>query len=200
MDAFSAIGLAVLGWMLNEISHRFRANAQRRAALGRALVELLEVHHAAKFMVLIFTKIRPQYGMSAAELVQGVDFLERIIPPDPQLSDRYNAAVTEIATTHPVLAYRLRGREQLPRIFANIRSIASPEEFAVLNELLNPIGLATMEEIIVSVARAHGWSSWWQTRQRVKRPVEVPQEITALIEAAKTKLSESAALKKSGGS
>jgi hypothetical protein len=122
-DVITALGAVVLGWLLNELSQRLRASGAKRAAAGRALSELLEIRHHLKAIETIFTVIRQRYPIAPAEMLGGMQWIDALLPGDPDLPRRYNEAVTELAATHPILAFRLRSKERIPLLLMKYRAV-----------------------------------------------------------------------------
>ncbi len=59
-----AVGSIVLGWLLNELSHRRRTSAARREILGRALAELLEIHHYIRAIDTVVAEVQKRLPLT----------------------------------------------------------------------------------------------------------------------------------------
>ena len=176
---FITLGAVVIGWLLSELSHVFRAFSQKRAALGRVLVELLEMHHYLRVIELTIIEIRERLRLTPQQVLQSINFFEWIIPQDPQHADRYNNAVSEVAATHPILAFALRRKEQVPLLMSRLRTVAGndAENYIATENFLRSKGIGALEDLIVEVARAHGVVSWYRVKRRLNAREELPAKL-----------------------
>ncbi len=168
-------GALVLGWALSELTHYLEARRQVRYAAGRALAELLEVRHYLRGIEFVFAELRRLLPLPPHDALQGMTWLEQLMPPDPHLPDRYNAALTELAATSPLLAYQLRSKEQLPLLLTKLRAAALADPTAAqlaieADRFLRAEGLGPLEEAISHLAWRHGFGTWFRTRVKLKRP------------------------------
>ena len=185
--------LIAFGWLLNELSHRFRSSAQRRSVVGRVLAELLEIRLYIKSISAVVSDFQGTFPVATPSATLDVlNSLNEIVPADPDLRDRYNTALTELASTHPVLAYKLRRKDQISAFLNRLRSIQSPRQSEIdvlvrMHEWLRSEITESVEEAIRQVAWAHGIRTWYSTRRILRRKVELPTGPFELVHKSEQK-------------
>jgi hypothetical protein len=181
------VATLVLGWVLNELSQRFRLRWQRKGALGRALAELLEVRHHVQAVQLVIAEVKRRIPMSASQEIQSAAWIEHLVPPNPGLADRYNRALSELAEHSPLLAYRLRGKEAIPVSLTTLReaSASYPESAPLaldVDGFLRHEALGPVEEAIRDLAWKHGPMTWWSVRGSLKETRGGSDEYREIVE------------------
>ncbi len=168
------VATLVLGWFLNEVSQRLRVRAQRRTAIGQALAEILEVHHYMRTVALAVREINRHFPNSAPDELRGAAWLEQLLPRDAGAPERYSRALAELAAQAPLLAFRLRGSDQIPAILSRLRDSQPLEHGAAdairdADKFLRAEALAPLEEAIRDLAWQYGLFTWWAVRRRLAR-------------------------------
>jgi hypothetical protein len=115
---------------------------------------------------------------------------ERFFPPDADLGKRYNESVALVAAVDPVLGFRLRSQDMVSPMLHQLRAMAlanGPEGglfIAKLEAELMGHFHPNLERLIRSLARQHGWRTWWRVRGVLKKQLEIPEDLlNALAEA-----------------
>src|SRR6266436_3961463 len=116
-----------LGWVLSEFTQRLRSRSQRRGAIGRALAELLQVRYSLKTMTVAIAEAKHRVPLTPPDELKGAALLDHIIPHDAGMAERYGRALTELAESSPLLAFQLRGKEDIPAALSRLRSVCPPE-------------------------------------------------------------------------
>jgi hypothetical protein len=186
MDPFVLVLVSTaIGWVMSELSHRFRRRPQRRDVLGRALVELLEIRRRVRGLQLLFAMFSRKLDLPPGDDTELMAFLELVSPSDPDLPERYDRAITELAATHPLLAFKLTTHKQVPIVLSALATQASAMEafdLAKLQrtlELARTAGLEEIEGAISEVGWAHGIGTWIYTRKVLRKRVKLPQKAEA---------------------
>lgn len=179
------------GWFLNELSQHLKTRRERKAATGRALADLLEIHHYLKGIELVFGEIQKWAPMSRAQVLEGMSWISQLVPPDPTLPERYQNAVTEISATDPLLAFRLRSKDQIPALLERLRAVqgldmTTKDFISATDEFLRSAANQGIEDSIAELAYAHGVGTWFRIRNVMRRRSTVPRELSRFIQAAAT--------------
>ena len=189
-DWLPLAGVAV-GWGLNECSQWFIFRRDERKPIGRALTDLLEVRHRLlaipKAVELMAAKLNlPADAHAPLKLVLGALF-----PPDEGLAKRYEESVSLVSGMNPLLAFRLRSQDVVGPLLQRLRTMAlqdSPQTVTMFSKMedylvrqLSP----HLDLLIRELAWEHGWWTWLKTKERLRRPLEIPEEfwegVSALI-------------------
>jgi hypothetical protein len=183
------LGLAsvAVGWSLSELSHFLRATGSKRRALNRALAELIELRHQQLAIDLVFKEIRKRWPVSAEELNAGMQWIDQILPADPQLPVRYEAAVSEIAGVDPLVAFALRSKDRGPLLLAKVRGaqlspVADKNLVESVDALIRTSFVKSLEQEIRSVAWKLGIISWLRIRWFLRRRPTLPDEAQQLFD------------------
>lgn len=171
------------GWLLSEMSQLFRERRNRKSAAGVALAELLEIRYYLQALDLAFREMRARaVGVPVQEVLKGMTWLEQSMPPDPGLPERYERAVSAISGSDPILGFQLRNKAQLPAVLTRFRALQLGGEEAVdlfaSQEFLHASGLGGLEDAIRDLAWAHGLVTWIRVRVRLRRPLQLPEEVS----------------------
>ena len=177
-----AVGSIVLGWLLNELSHRRRTSAARRETLGRALAELLEIHNYVRALDAMLTELQKRWPLTKEEQDSLLMILEHLLPGDATLPERYNRVVDAVAATDPFLAFRLRSKDRMVPFIAKLRTLQLPDGSAAsvpieLRELLRKAGSDALEDNLREVAAGFGLQARWKLWRHLRRSPEIPEEL-----------------------
>ena len=137
--------------------------------------KLLEIRLYIKSINAVVSDFQGTFPVATPSATLDVlNSLNEIVPADPDLRDRYNTALTELASTHPVLAYKLRRKDQISAFLNRLRSIQPPSQSEIdvlvrMHEWLRSEITESVEEAIRQVAWAHGIRTWYSTRRILRR-------------------------------
>ena len=185
--ALLAILSLSLGWFLNEVSAYWRGRDLHRAAIGKAVADLMEVEHRLKTMQLMTVELGTRFLATPAEIQMALPAIQQLLPNDQDLYGRYNTAVSEIAAVDPELAFRLRARERIPDTIDMVRAleVASAAEGAPIPDFENyfrRVHLEDLAELILEVSKLHGWRTHKRVRTRLRRRVKLSAEFSQALD------------------
>jgi len=188
---WSAVVTLLIGWFLNELHHWFWSSREAREPFGRALADLLEIRHELKGLRVILAEVKKRVSISGDDERAMRTLLESILPEVEDLRDRFNNAVTSIASVDPVLAFRLRRKDQFRPLLERARALAKLGEHGNelpiwLEDKLTNVFMLSLEELIIDVAKGHGLRTWWRVRRRMSKPDDLPREVDELFSLAPT--------------
>lgn len=184
--AFPVLALFV-GFLLNEVSQRFRNRRQHKGALGRAIADLLEIRHQALAVSTIIRELQRRYKIPNQVIPSLMVGLNSILPKYEVLQDRYNKAVDVISETDPILAFQLRSKDVIQPMFSYLRLIGSGDALAstVFEKIetdMMPRMLKVIEDTLLQVAFSHRLKTWWNVRKVIQRKDEaVPPELESML-------------------
>jgi hypothetical protein len=202
--ALEAYLLVLGGWLLNELSSLIRLRREDRRLAGPVLTDLLEIRHRITTVnemtkeyvneVGKHVEIPPQVRLQLQQYFQ-IQF-----PQPPQFLEKYEEAVSTLARVDPIRAFRLRDQLLIAPMLTQLQGLASATrtDTAIWISILEPELLgkfkAHIEELILDVARAHGWLAWWRSRRILRKPILSEADknwISTIVDKAK-KASEDA--------
>jgi hypothetical protein len=184
----------LVGWLLNELSHRRREVTSYRRAISCALSDLLEIRHQiflpTFFLKAISDKIIKQFKLPQEVCTNLMLYIQDLIPSldsFDSLEKRYNNAVDAVASVDPLLGFRLRWKGELPRFLKTIKGVALQDPgvvnvFPMFEERLLNVIKPHLDEIILELAKIHRWRTWWRVRKFLRAPVLDKKDIDLLDE------------------
>ncbi len=166
----------LVGWLLSELSHRRREVASDRRAISRALADLLEIRHQTFGIKAYLDEVTKQFKLPNQIWTVLRPYIESLFPSTDLLQKRYNDAVDCVASANPLLGFRLRSKEELPRYLRTVRQLATQDPsaadiFPTFEARLLDVVKSPLDEIILELARIHGWRTWWRVRKLVREPI-----------------------------
>ena len=180
------------GWALNEISHSARRREAKRSFLSEALADLLEIRHRivrrSESVQELTAMLVQAFGESQEQVRPVVSaMIDKFWPEfsyDVQLTQRFDAAVTKVASVDPILAFELRGKDWIMAMGARMR-IAAQEDVDVqpMLESFHALALSqmvpTLDASISSIARQLGPSVEEGAREKLIPSEPVSSEMKA---------------------
>jgi hypothetical protein len=169
----------VLGWALNEFSSSLRIRREDRRAAGPLLTDLLEMRHRLFGLDAAIAELRAHLPIPPEAEPFLKQLILQLIPEAPKYEERFEDAVREVARGNPILAFRLRGQPFVLPMLSQLRGIAAPDQAASLvwHRIVEPGFLdllkPNLEDLILEVAKAHGWWTWFRAWRRLKTPLEL---------------------------
>lgn len=115
----------IIGWFLNGISQLLRLRREDRRAIGRALADLMEIRHNLLGVKKISEELIRRFNIPPQDQIVFRNLLDSILPNLESLHKRYEENVNTIASTEPLLGFRLRSKDSLAPALRRLRSIAS---------------------------------------------------------------------------
>jgi hypothetical protein len=192
MDAFQILAPligVVLGSALTGFGAFLRARGERKRVIATALADLLEVRHQ---VVGVHVGIRSLLGQLKAptEVIPHVlNFVDSLGPANEALHERFEVAVATLASVDPMLAYMVRAKNTLPRIFGTLRSyaIANGADLTAYDRFesdLMTVALPTLNDAVLELARHHSWRTSRKVRSLVSQPSVIPAELVSLLQTS----------------
>lgn len=115
--------------------------------------------------------------ISAQVQLQLEQYVRAHFPDPPRFVEKYEEAVSTLARVQPIQAFRLRNQPLILPFLDELRGLAASElagsEFwkKVVEPELARIYKPHLEELILDVAKAHGWRTWWHARRQLKKQI-----------------------------
>jgi hypothetical protein len=182
LEQLGTIVAVFLGWFLNEVSHWLRLRGEQRKPLARAIADLLEIRHTIRGVSTILAEMKRHFPIAPDAELALRKLLEEFIPETESLQKRYNEAVNLVAEVDPILAFRLRSRDEFTPFLRKVRpwfeseNVTKPHVLQ-MEDKLSQMFLKILEELILELAKAHGLKTLWRTRKQLSKPVDISKEI-----------------------
>lgn len=175
------------GWALHELSDLVKLRREDRRAIGKALSELLGLRHDINVVPLAMKLVEAHLPVPPESKSKLRPFLGSLTAPTMKgIHERYNAAVDCVAGRLPLLAFQLRSKDAAGPILQQLHTLAAgdPQAAIVLSkfeeklvEELQP----SFDDLALTLARSHGWWTWWCTKGVLKPSPGSPQEVQRLM-------------------
>ena len=172
-----AVFALAVGWALNEVSASFRLRREDRRAAGPILSDLFEIRHQLVTLEAVKKEFEEHFQIPAQGQLQLQNFIQAFMPTSPNLFERYEEAVSSLALVDPIRAFRLRSQPLIGPFLAHLRGLAASDQAGsefwtrAVEPTVRGVFIKHLEELIPEVALAHGLRTWWQARQRLKKPI-----------------------------
>jgi hypothetical protein len=159
----------LVGWLLGEASNRRRELSSDRRAISRAIADLLEVRNRTFFLKACLDEVAKRFKVPDEARPIMATVLDAFLPNTELLQKRYNDSIDALASTDPVLGFRFRSKDELPKLLKTLRELVSQDPnsarlYPHFEKQLMELIKSPMEEAILELAKAHGW----RTRRKVK--------------------------------
>lgn len=152
IDKLLPVLTLVLGWSLSELSHYLRARREKTAALARAISDLLEIRHRMLVTKLVADELKRRFQVPDDAFARLRMFLGIVLPEPHGIHERYDQAVSEIASHDPVLGFQMRSQNAIPQFLSAIDSMAA-------GDVSTKTVLAQVEEhMLASSERRQGYT------------------------------------------
>src|ERR1039458_5583786 len=182
MDSLSVIvpfASLVVGWYLNEMSKKYQISRERRAHVGRALSNLLELHHQIRSVENAMNLIVHRFDLPKDQEPVLHAALNQLIPQADVYVARYEEAIEQLSESDPVVAFNLRTKAQIPRSLAMLRTMganhgATDIDMAVIEKQVKVMLVPHLEIAIKELADLHGRSTLRQVNRMLDSPFEMP--------------------------
>lgn len=190
MDMLVAVVGLVVGWFLNEISKRFQLSRERQGHIGRALSNLLELHHRIRAVEHTIHHLSQQFELSddAEHVLRPL--LQQVIPQSDECVARYEDAIEQLSESDPLSAFELRTTGRIPHMLATLSSIlplhgASASDMALMEKQLKEMLIPSLVAAIRELARLHGYSTKKRIEAYLDAPLQMPAEAQAFLQNIK---------------
>src|SRR5258708_30909921 len=127
-EAFRAVFLIVIGFLLAQLNSYFLQRGERKKAVSLALSELLEVRNQFVGLELTMEQVVNLAGSIPEHVkAQFRVTLDSFFPKWEEQHSRYDQSVTTLAALDPLLAYELRSKDFIRPILMTLHSIMSQD-------------------------------------------------------------------------
>ncbi len=179
-----------IGWLLSESSQYFRRGDARKQVIRRALSDLLEIRHRVMGVQFILNEIEQRIELPKTALIQLRTCLPDSLKVDTKLSDRFNAALDELSSYDPFLAYRLRAKDiigfidKFMRLYSSTTESDTAELIYDAHEQLENMLLPHLDEIIKDTAWCIGFSKidWFRATSHLKNSENPNEEVKKMMD------------------
>ena len=177
----------IAGWFLNEMSKKSQMSRERRALIGRALSNLLELHHRIRAVENTLQLLMSRFELTTEAEVIVRQFIQRIIPQNDKYVAGYEDAIGQLSESDPVTAFLLSTNAQIPGFLTLIRTVSSIEgmpdaDLAFFEKQLKEILVPHLKQAIKELAKLHGKSTRRQVNKLLDSPVEIPEELNQFLQ------------------
>lgn len=185
----------LLGAAISGVSQIHKAKLERKRSIAIALTDLLEVWHHLNCIKEVLDAFKMKYDIPAEVEAVLHSAIEEISPIDPELHKRYESAVSMLSGYDPLLAFFLRSRSTAPHLLSSIKGLGSANGIdasalgALSRTLLNTMAPA-LDQAVVKLASAHGWSTKRRVAKYLKESEGLPPETNALFAQLEKMVSE----------
>jgi hypothetical protein len=176
----------IIGWLLGEAGHRRRELSNDRRAIAKALADLLEVRYQTIGFKAFMDGFAERFKIPKQQIPIVLNYIKEILPNTDNLQTRYNDAVDAIAAANPILGFRLRSRDEITKYISALRRLSATDPTASLafqdiEAFVLDAAKAPMDEIILDLAREHGFRTHWKLKRRLSKPAYDPKDLEELF-------------------
>jgi hypothetical protein len=187
MSVLVPVASLIAGWFLNEMSKKSQMSRERRALIGRALSNLLELHHQIRAVENTLQLLMSRFGLTAEDQATMRQLLQRIIPQSDKYVVGYEDAIGQLSESNPVTAFRLSSNAQIPRFLDSMRTIPALDgmadtDMALFEKQLKEILVPHLGQAIKELAKLHGRSTLRQVNKMLDAPAEIPEELNQFLQ------------------
>ncbi|MEN6426348.1 MAG: hypothetical protein ABFE13_13360 [Phycisphaerales bacterium] len=185
-EYWAGVATLLIGWSLKELSDKLRLRREERKPFARAIADLLEMRHRLLSVSTALAEIKKHLPIAPDAEVALRTFFHSVFPQAEDLQRRYNEAVSLVAGVDPILAFRLRSKDEFLPFMQRLRPLLtaanSPRPFVVeIDDKLSRSFIEDLEELTMELAKAHGMVSWWRIRKRLSKPQSLPKQADELL-------------------
>jgi len=138
------------------------------------LADLLDIRHNILAVEATIKLLRKELPLPDETEVALKALLMTVLPAPERLSARYEEALYQIAATRPLVAFRLRSKDQVTPLLQTLRTLASSDPNAakawsqVEPDLVSALQ-KHLDQVIREVAHLYGWRTWWRIWRALRR-------------------------------
>jgi len=188
----------IVGWFLNELSYLFRLRREERKPFAKAIADLLEIRHNIRAVSTAIGEMKKRFPVPPDVELAARRFFQDSILQTEALRQRYNETVSLIASVDPILAFRLRSKDEFAPLLQKLRPFLDNDNQAKLfaaqiEDKMSCAFLDHLEESIMEVAKTHSVKTWWRIRKHLSKHGEMPKvfdELMSLVQKAPKQTSE----------
>lgn len=179
----------VLGSVISGIGAHFRARAERKRLIARALSDLLEIRHHVIGIETVLREVRSRVQVSEEEAYLFREHMNSVAPLDAEIHKRYDEAISLLAGADPVLAFTMRSKNKVPQFLDSLKSAslslgATPSQFSSFEGVIRSAITPALDEAVLELAAQHSFSTKRKVKALVASTGKVPPELTNLLNSA----------------
>jgi len=185
-EYWAGIVTLLIGWCLKELGDRFRLRREERKPFAIAIADLLEMRHRILSVSTALGEIKKRLPIPPEAEIALKTFVDAILPQTEDLHRRYNEAVSLVAAVNPILAFRLRCKDEYLPLMQKLRPLLTADSLTrpfvgQVENTLSSVFTEDIEELITELAKAHGVATWLRIRRRLSKPASIPKEVDDLL-------------------
>ncbi|CAI6073972.1 hypothetical protein [Cohnella sp. JJ-181] len=170
----------IVGWILNETGQKYKKSKEEKKPLAKALSELLELRNTYQGVQLLEDlRIKMSIPDLFWPVVRSVvlnTLLNNDVSGIKDLSQRYNDAVTAISEIDPLLGYKLRNNDVVPKLINHLGlslegTEAEGEQFEMFSKYLDTL-MMPLENSILLISKKYGFFYHLKIKKHLKEKKE----------------------------
>lgn len=189
MDALQVIAPligVVLGAAVSGIGALFRARAERKRLIARALADLLEIRHHVVAIEVVLREVRTRAPVSDEEALLFRTQMKSIVPLDTEIHKRYNEAVSLLAGVEPVLAFDMRSKNRVSELLELVTKTstslgATPSQTSEIESLVRGAMTPALDKAVLKLASLHSFKTRRHVRKIVAKTADMDSDFSALL-------------------
>jgi hypothetical protein len=177
----------LIGWFLKEFSDFFQSKRERRKVIGIAVSDLLEIRDRMVAYRRTLDSLQKRFRIAPLAAANLSKIMESIIPSIDNFQERYEKTLSLIATTDPVLAFRLRSRYVFNPAINKLKDFLGAD-YLNLSFVMKVEGFTTQamltvfDELILELAKMHSKKTVAEIQKQLNRySAEPPPEVGAIL-------------------
>lgn len=195
------VGAGTLGGLASGEINRWRsARETRKQNVRRLLSHLLELRGTLIAMGQLRRALTELFPDQAGQIAVFAPRLMTMFSNGPQLQQRYETAVNELAALDPLLAHRLQSKHLVGTaitLLAQLPVQNDPAALALLPpvmEMLGDVGKSTLDTAIIRVAEHLGSDVVRDTNEVLREQLDIPEEAKKYLQTLRTIASQAGLL------
>lgn len=173
----------ILGWILNEVSQRFKRNRNQKQAIAKAISELLEIRDDILVMPKFFERYRKKLGLPVEQWLKVRASIYEFLPKNKNMKTKYDEAIDIISEYDPILGYKLRSKDKIGYYLERMENISDSDLSSQIfinnykKYIINKVK-PVLDKTIIELSKKHSI----KTRFKIKRQLEKSIDLDKLDE------------------
>jgi hypothetical protein len=189
ITALIGVVATVIGWLLGQLGQLFALRRDRRKAMARAVYGMLQVREQIRRVPEAIRLLSEKLQIPAAQQVVLVAVLENFLVVEDSFAREFEESMAVLAESDPVLAARMRGRNQAVPLLRRLRQMiaANPAAAALWNTMECEImkhALPRFDDAILEIGYLHGRRIVRDIKADMAKKADVPEEVLTTIATA----------------
>jgi len=187
----AVVGLAatVVGWSLNQLGQWFGFRRDRKKAMARAIYGMLRLRDRVRILPEAVRMLSERLQIPAAHQVVLAAVMESLFLVEDDFAKDLDESMAVLAEYDPILAARMRGRDQVVPLLKKLRMMVASNPMAAgfwstMESQIMAYGLPRFDEAILEIGCLHGRRMAKDIKAALCKKSDVPQEVLTAITAA----------------